>query len=151
MKEFKWSNHDFYMSLAYEEALKAQKEGEVPVGAVIVKDAQVISRAYNQKESHQQTANHAEMLAIQKANVQLKSWRLEKCQIYVTLEPCLMCIGAIQSARFQKLIYGCKDPKIGAGRLLNHLQQGPKVDILSGVMETECTQLLKTFFKNLRE
>ena len=144
------NQHEFYMSLAYKEALKAQKENEVPVGAVIVQKGQIISRAYNKKEQHQHTASHAEMLAIQKANIQLKSWRLEKCQIYVTLEPCLMCIGAIQSARFQKLIYGCKDPKIGAGQLLNHSKWGHKVDILSGVMEEDCTHLLEVFFKNLR-
>ena len=107
-------SHEFYMSLAYKEALKAKAQGEVPVGAVIVKNNEIISRAYNQKEQTQNALSHAEMLAISSASLRLKTWRLEECLIYVTLEPCLMCKGAIESARISKLIYACKDLKLGA-------------------------------------
>ncbi len=143
-------NDKFFMSLAYKEALKAKRNNEIPVGAVVVKEGQIISQAYNQKEQNQKVAAHAEMLAIEMANSKLKSWRLEGCHIYVTLEPCLMCAGAIGSARFEKLIYACKDPKIGAGNFLNHPNWNHKVEVLSGVMEASCSQLLENFFKKLR-
>ena len=138
------------MSLAYAEALKAKKENEVPVGAVVVQDGQVISQAYNQREKHQQTASHAEMLAIQQANLKLKSWRLENCSIYITLEPCWMCAGAIESARFQRLIYACSDPKMGAVNMNVFNSSQRKMEVVSGVMKTPCLKLIQGFFKKLR-
>lgn len=135
------------MSLAYEEALKAQAQGEIPVGAVIVKDDEIISRAYNQKEQTQNALSHAEILAVSSASLQLKTWRLEGCSIYVTLEPCLMCKGAIESARISKLIYACKDLKLGDKK---NNENHWKVDIVSGVMQDACSTLIKDFFKNLR-
>ena len=143
-------NHKFYMSLAYEEALKAQAQGEVPVGAVIVKNDEIISRAYNQKEQTQNALSHAEMLAISSASLALKTWRLEQCHIYVTLEPCLMCKGAIESARFAKLIYACKDLKLGDIYSQENSASHWKIDVVSGVMQEACSTLIKDFFKTLR-
>jgi len=144
-------NHEFYMSLAYEEALKAQAHGEVPVGAVVVKNGEIVSRAYNQKEQTQNALSHAEILAISSASSALKTWRLEECSIYVTLEPCLMCRGAIESARISNLIYACKDLKSGDIYLQekdkNHRK---KMNVVSGVMQETCSMLIKDFFKNLR-
>ena len=142
--------HEFYMSLAYEEALKAQAQGEIPVGAVIVKNNEIISRAYNQKEQTQTALSHAEILAISSASLMLKTWRLEECSIYVTLEPCLMCKGAIESARISKLIYACKDLKLGDIYSRKNSETRWKTDVVSGVMQTACSTLLKDFFKKLR-
>lgn len=141
------------MSLAYKEALKAAAENEAPVGAVVVRGGQVVGQAYNQKEKHQQTASHAEMLAIQQANLKLKNWRLEDCSLYVTLEPCWMCAGAIGSARFKKLIYACSDPKIGACSLNKNIlhQFQWEVEVVSGVMEAPCFKLIQDFFKKIRK
>ena len=143
-------NHEFYMSLAYEEALKAQEQGEVPVGAVIVKDDEVISRAYNQKEQTQSALSHAEILAISSASLALKTWRLEECSIYVTLEPCLMCKGAIESARIANLVYACKDLKLEDTYLQQNSEDPWRVNVLSGIMQEACSALIKDFFKNLR-
>ncbi len=143
-------NHEFYMSLAYEEALKAQAQGEVPVGAVIVKNDKIISRAYNKKEQTQVALSHAEILAISSASLALKTWRLEECYIYVTLEPCLMCKGAIESARIAKLIYACKDLKLGDIYSQQNSENYWKVNVVSGVMQEACSTLIKGFFKNLR-
>ncbi len=136
------------MSLAYEEALKAQAQGEVPVGAVVVKNNEIISRAYNQKEQTQNALSHAEMLAVASASSTLKTWRLEECFIYVTLEPCLMCKGAIRSARIAKLIYACKDLKLREKQID---EDEWKTEVVSGVMQTACSALIKDFFKNLRD
>ena len=143
-------NHEFYMSLAYEEALKAQAQGEVPVGAVIVKNDEIISRAYNQKEQTQNALSHAEMLAISSASSTLKTWRLEGCSIYVTLEPCLMCKGAIESARIVNLIYACKDLKLGDIYSQYNGENHWKMNVISGLMQEACSTLIKDFFKNLR-
>lgn len=136
------------MSLAYKEALKAQAQGEVPVGAVIVKNAEIISRAYNQKEQMQNVLSHAEILAISSASSTLKTWRLEECSIYVTLEPCLMCKGAIESARMGNLIYACKDLKNIC--LQQEGENHWKMNVVSGPMEKACSTLIRDFFKNLR-
>ena len=142
------------MSLAYEEALKAEKENEVPVGAVIVKDQQVISRAYNKKEQDQQAVSHAEILAIRQASLHLNNWRLDQCSLYTTLEPCLMCAGAIGSARIQTLIYACCDPKMGAVqshlKVLDHSFWNHRVQVVSGVLSQPSSQLLTNFFKHIR-
>lgn len=143
-------NHEFYMSLAYEEALKAQAEGEVPVGAVIVRNDEIISRAYNRKEQTQSVLSHAEILAISSANSALKTWRLEECSMYVTLEPCLMCKGAIESARIANLIYACRDLKLGDVYQQKKDENHWKINVVSGIMEEACSTLIKDFFKNLR-
>ena len=143
-------NHEFYMSLAYEEALKAKAQGEVPVGAVIVKNNEIISRAYNQKEQTQSVLSHAEILAVSSASLRLKTWRLEGCLIYVTLEPCLMCKGAIESARISQLIYACKDLKLEGVDSQKNDKNHWKIDVVSGVMQEACSVLIKDFFKNLR-
>ena len=131
------------MSLAYEEALKARDIKEVPVGAVVVWKDKIIGRSYNQREKEQMVCAHAELLAINQANKKLKSWRLEDCRIYTTLEPCEMCLGAIVDARIKHLIYGCPD-------VTKKSSFPDKIEVLSGVMEKECALLIKDFFKDLR-
>ena len=142
------------MKLALKEAKKAYDKGEVPVGAVIVKDGNVISKAYNLKEIKHDTTNHAEILAIKKASKKLGSWRLIDCEMYVTLEPCSMCAGALIQSRIKKVYIGAMDYKTGAcGSVLNLLEDysfNHKVEIETGVMEKECTNILKDFFKELR-
>ena len=141
-----------YMSIAINEAKKAKNE--VPVGAVIVKDNNIISVASNQKESKKNATLHAEMIAIEKASKKLNSWRLEGCDIYVTLEPCPMCSGAIIQSRIKNLYFGACDPKGGAsGSVLNLFDYSfnHKVNITGGVMEDECSRIIKDFFKELRQ
>ena len=148
------NQNEYFMKEAIKEAKKAYKKLEVPVGAVIVKDGQIIARAHNQKETKYDTTKHAEILAIQKASKKLKSWRLIECEMYVTLEPCLMCAGAIINSRIRKVYIGTKDPKGGAFgsnidvtkiKKLNHY---PKIEI--GIMEKEASSILKEFFKAKR-
>lgn len=143
-----------YMKQALKEAKKAYKKLEVPVGAVIVKDGEIIARAYNQKETKYDTTKHAEILAIQRASKKLKAWRLLDCEMYVTLEPCSMCAGAIINSRIKKLYIGAMDYKTGAvGSKLNLLEDyifNHKVEVETGVMQEECENILKDFFKDLR-
>ena len=140
------------MELALKEALKAGKEGEVPVGAVIVgRDESLLAKAHNQREKTKSALAHAEILAIEQACLKLSSWRLEGCSLYVTLEPCMMCAGALLQARIKRLIYGCADPKMGCARRLSQMKGGDhKVQIQSGLLEEEGSHLLKKFFKQLR-
>ena len=142
------------MKLALKEAKKAYDKGEVPVGAVIVKEGKVISKAYNLKEIKNDTTNHAEILAIKKASKKLKSWRLIGCDIYVTLEPCIMCAGAIIQSRIENVYFGAYDLKGGAfGTSINVLDAkniNHKPNIFGGILEDSCSQLLKDFFKNKR-
>ena len=140
-------NHEFFMSLAYEEACKAEKEDEVPVGAVIVKKDQVIARAFNSKEKDKQVTSHAELKVIQQASIWNQSWNLTGCRIYVTLEPCLMCMGGILSARLNSLIYGASDSRKPE---LEKLHFNSQIQIVSGVMEEPCSQILTRFFKQVR-
>ncbi|QGH32615.1 tRNA-specific adenosine deaminase [Gracilibacillus salitolerans] len=144
-----------YMLMALEEAKKAEVLGEVPIGAVIVYQEEVIATAFNLREKLQTTNSHAEMLAIDKANEVLGSWRLEACTLYVTLEPCPMCAGAILQSRIPRVVYGAKDGKAGcAGSLLNLLEDdrfNHQVEVVAGVMEEESSQLLSDFFKALRQ
>jgi tRNA(adenine34) deaminase len=144
-----------YMREAILEAKKAEAKLEVPIGAVIVLDGKIIARAHNLRECDQNALAHAELLAIDQACKELHSWRLENAELYVTLEPCPMCSGAIMLSRIKRVIYGAKDPKGGcAGTLMNLLQDdrfNHKSEITSGVLEEECGQLLSTFFKKLRE
>lgn len=149
------TNHQFYMKMAIEEAKKASDIGEVPIGAVIVKNDEIIARAHNLRESKKDPTAHAEYLAIQKASKFLNSWRLEECQLYVTLEPCVMCAGAIVMSRIPHVIYGAKDPKGGCAGSLMDLLQEPRFNhrarVEIGVMEEACSQLLTEFFRNIRK
>ena len=143
-----------YMKEALKEAKKAYNKKEVPVGAVIVKDGKIIARAHNLKETKLDTTKHAEILAIQKASKKLKAWRLKDCEMYITLEPCSMCAGAIISSRIKKIYIGTMDPKSGAcGSVLNLLEYNfnHKVEVETGIMQQECEYILKDFFKKLRK
>lgn len=144
-----------YMKLAIEQAKKAEGIGEVPIGAVIVKDNEVIATGYNLRETMQTTNAHAEFLAIQAANNVIGSWRLEECTLYVTLEPCPMCAGAILQARIPRVVYGASDPKAGcAGTLYNLLQDSRfnhQSEVVAGVLEQETSELLRHFFRRLRK
>ena len=143
------------MKEAIKEAKKAYKKEEVPVGAVIVKDGKIIARAHNLKETKKDAVGHAEILAIQKACKKLKAWRLLDCEMYVTLEPCSMCAGALINSRIKKIYIGTDDPKTGAcGSVLNLLEDYPfnhKIEIKKYILKEECESLLKDFFKFLRE
>jgi len=141
------------MKMAYNEAVKAFNKEEIPVGCVIVKDDLVIARAHNLREIKNQVMAHAEMLAITKANKKLNSWRLDDCDIYVTLEPCPMCLGAIIQSRIKNLYFGAYDKKGGAcGSVLDltNYSFNHKVNVTGGIFEKECSELLSNFFKNLR-
>lgn len=144
-----------FMWEALKEAQKAYDKGEVPVGAVIVKDNKIIARAHNQKETKQDTTRHAEILAIQKASKTLQAWRLLDCEMYVTLEPCAMCAGALIQSRIQKVYIGTADEKTGAcGTVLNLLEDfafNHKVEVEKYVLQEECETILKQFFKELRQ
>ncbi len=144
-----------YMKLAIAEAKKAEAIGEVPIGAVIVHDEQVIGTGYNVRETTQKAGTHAELLAIEQANEHVGSWRLEDCILYVTLEPCPMCAGAIVQSRIPRVVYGARDPKAGCvGTLMNLLQEerfNHQAEVTSGVLEEECSALLTNFFANLRK
>lgn len=143
-----------YMKEALKEAKKAAKIGEVPIGCVIVYEDKIIGRGYNKRNSKKTTLAHAELLAIQKASKALCDWRLEECTMYVTLEPCQMCAGAIVQARMKKVVIGTMNPKAGcAGSIINILDMkefNHQVDIVVGILEEDCTQILQDFFKELR-
>lgn len=145
----------YYMKLAIEEAQKAEAKGEVPIGAVIVHNGTVIARAHNLRETTQNAVTHAELLAIQEACQHLGSWRLEDTQLYVTLEPCPMCAGAILQSRIPRVIYGARDVKAGSVdslyRLLNDERFNHQCDVKENVLADECGQLLTGFFRNIRE
>ena len=149
------NEHEHFMKEALKQAKKAYKKLEVPVGAVIVKNGKIIARAYNQKETKFDTTKHAEILAIQKASKKLNSWRLLDCDLYVTLEPCPMCAGAIMNARMKNLYIGAMDPKGGAVGsqldLLNDYSFNHFVNVKTGIDEAECITLLQKFFKKLRK
>ncbi|SEO39526.1 tRNA(adenine34) deaminase [Amphibacillus marinus] len=144
-----------YMELALEEATKAAQLGEVPIGAVLVYQDQVIAKAFNLREALQTTASHAEMLLIDKANEVIGSWRLEDCTLYVTLEPCPMCAGAILQARIKRVVFGAYDPKAGCvGSIMNLLNDhrfNHQVDIKGGILAEQCGELLRIFFKKIRQ
>ena len=147
-------NKEKFMKEALKQAKKAYDKLEVPVGAVIVKDGKIIARAYNQKEEKNDTTNHAEIMAIKKASKKLNSWRLLDCDMYVTLEPCSMCAGALIQSRIRKVYIGAPDQKTGAcGSVLNLLEDfkfNHKVEIEQGILKDECENLLKEFFVELR-
>lgn len=146
--------HIPWMREAIAEALKAEAIREVPIGAVVVHQGQIIGRGYNLRETTLDPLAHAEMIAIKQASEHLQAWRLLDCQLYVTLEPCPMCAGAIVQARVPQVIYGTVDPKAGcAGTLMNLLQEdrfNHRVDVVSGVLQEECSTMLTQFFRKLR-
>jgi tRNA(adenine34) deaminase len=148
-------NDEYYMRLAIEEAKKAEQMGEVPIGAVIVQGDRVIARSHNLRETEQRAVAHAEILAIDEACKTTRSWRLEDATLYVTLEPCAMCAGAIVLARIKRVVFGASDPKGGcAGTLMNLLQEerfNHQAEVTSGVLGEECGQMLSHFFRKLRE
>ena len=143
-----------YMREAIRQAKKAYALGEVPIGCVIVHEGKIIGRGYNRRNTDKNTLSHAEITAIRKASKVIGDWRLEECTLYVTLEPCQMCAGAIVQARIPKVLMACMNPKAGcAGSILNILdmpQFNHQVEAVRGVLEEECSQMLKTFFKELR-
>lgn len=144
-----------YMKMALAEARKAYQRAEVPIGAVVVCNDQVVGRGFNLREQTQDPTSHAEMIALREAAENEASWRLEDCQLYVTLEPCPMCAGAILQSRIKRLVYGASDPKAGAVdslyQLLNDGRFNHQVEVKKGVMEDESAQLLKDFFRELRQ
>ena len=154
MKKKPLSEDEKFMKEALKEAMKAYKLGEVPIGCVIVREGKIIGRGYNRRNTDKNTLNHAELSAIRKASKVAGDWRLEDCVLYVTLEPCQMCSGAIVQARFPKCVIGCMNPKAGcAGSILNILNMpefNHQVEVVKGVLESECSEMLTRFFKELR-
>ena len=148
------SEDEKYMREAVRQAKKAYALGEVPIGCVIVHDKKIIGRGYNRRNTDKSTLSHAELIAIRKAGKVIGDWRLEECTLYVTLEPCQMCAGAIVQARIPRVVMACMNPKAGcAGSILNILdrpQFNHQVESVRGVMEDECAQMLRDFFKELR-
>jgi tRNA(adenine34) deaminase len=146
---------EFYMKEAIKEAKKAEELHEVPIGAVIVMDGKIISKAHNLRESNQSAIAHAELLAIDQACKEMNNWRLENATLYVTLEPCPMCSGAIILSRVKRVVYGAADPKGGcAGTFMNLLGDdrfNHQSEVTKGVLEGECGQLLSDFFRKIRE
>lgn len=146
--------HEHFMRMALREAERARAENEIPVGAVIVRDGQVVAEAHNQREQLRDPTAHAEMIAITQAAETLRSWRLEQCTMYVTLEPCPMCAGAILQARIPQVVYGAADPKAGAVASLLHLLDDPRFnhrcDVVSGILSGECGRILSEFFQHQR-
>ncbi len=148
-------NDIYFMKEALEEARKAFEKDEPPVGAVIVKDGEIIARGHNLRESLQDPTAHAEMLAIRAASAKLGRWRLSDCDIYVTLEPCVMCAGAMVLSRLNRLIYGTDDPKAGAVNSLMNLVSDERLnhqnEVKSGILAAECGDLLRRFFSARRK
>ena len=144
-----------YMREAIRQARKAYALGEVPIGCVIVYRDRIIGRGYNRRNTDKSTLSHAEITAIRKASKEMGDWRLEECTLYVTLEPCQMCSGAIVQARIPRVVMGCRNEKAGcAGSVLNILQEprfNHQVEVTEGVLGDECSNMLKEFFKELRQ
>lgn len=145
---------ELYMRKALDMANKGFKKNDVPVGCIIVKNDQVIAKAYNTKNIKNCSINHAEILAIKKACKRLGTWHLDDCILYVTMEPCLMCCGAIIQSRIKRVVYGAKCDKFGyvcsVGEVLNSKKNNHRVDVAGGVLEGECSLILKRFFSNKR-
>jgi len=143
------------MKMAIDAAHIAEENGDVPIGAVIVCENKIIARAYNQRQQLQDPTAHAEIIALTQAAAFLESWRLHNCTMYVTLEPCPMCAGALVLSRMDRLVYGCDDPKAGACKsLYNIVQDGRlnhRLEVTAGVLEKECKQQLQSFFKRRRK
>ena len=136
--------YEKYMQIALKQAKKALKYNEVPVGCIITKNNKIISKAYNKKEKTKNVIKHAEIIAISKACKKIKNWRLDDCEIYITMEPCMMCSGAIEQSRIKKIIYGVKNENYGYTKNLKNIK------IISQVCEDECKKIVQTFFKKRR-
>lgn len=151
----KLTEDEKYMKQAIKLAKKAWKMEEVPIGCVIVHEGKIIGRGYNRRTTDKNPLAHAELIAIKKASKKMGDWRLEDCTLYVTLEPCQMCSGAIVQARVKKVVVGCMNPKAGcAGSILNLLQVerfNHQVELETGILEEECSEMMKSFFRELRE
>lgn len=149
------SEDRLYMALALREAARAAEKEEIPVGAVIVSQGKVVAQGHNRREELQRPTAHAEILALEDSSSALGSWRLHECTLYVTLEPCIMCVGAILQARISRLVFGCLDPKGGAVESLYRLCEDSRLNhhptVTRGVMEQECSQVLTDFFSRLRK
>lgn len=143
-----------FMGCALDEARRAYAANEVPVGAVIVHEGEIIGKGYNRRESSLDPTHHAEMIAVVKAAQTLRSWRLEDCTLYATLEPCVMCAGALVQARVARLVFGCLDPKGGGVRSLYRICEDERLNhritVEGGVLEDSCARILKEFFDSLR-
>lgn len=155
MLDFTQEEKDFFMSEALKEAEKSLDKAEIPIGCVIVKDGEVIGRGHNAREELNQAIMHAEVMAIQEANRTIGNWRLLDCTLFVTIEPCVMCSGAIGLARIPKVIYGASNQKFGgAGSLYDILRDerlNHRVELETGVMEKECAEIMQNFFRQSRE
>ena len=143
------------MRMALDEAVKASVSGEVPVGAVVVCESEIIGRGHNRREKQHSPLAHAELLAIEEASRHLGHWRLSSCQLYVTLEPCVMCVGALVQARMGRLVFGCLDPKGGAVeslyQLCNDSRLNHRLPVTGGILAKDSTAILDDFFKRLRQ
>lgn len=139
-----------YMNEALKEAKKAFKKGEVPIGCVIVKDGKIISRGYNKKESSNLATSHAEIIAINKACKKLNNWRLIDCTLYVTVEPCLMCCGAIIQSRIKKIVYGTPNEYYGAVESIESTLDKYNIEIDKSILQNKCSYILQEFFKKRR-
>ena len=136
--------HEYYMNIALKEAKKALKRNEIPVGAVIVKNNKIISKGYNKREKTKNVTQHAEIIAITKACKKIKNWRLDDCVIYITMEPCMMCSGAIEQSRIKKIIYGVENKNYGYANKLKN------IEIISQICEEKCKSIIQNFFKKRR-
>ncbi len=147
--------HEKYMKAAMKQAQKAYELGEVPIGCVIVHEGKIIGRGYNRRNTDKNTLAHAEITAINKASKKIGDWRLEECTLYVTLEPCQMCAGAIVQARITQVVMGCMNPKAGCGGSILNILEMPEfnhqVKVVRGILEESCSHMLKLFFTELRE
>ena len=135
---------EYYMDFAIKEALKAKKKKEVPVGAIIVQNNKIIAKAHNKIEKNKCSINHAEIIAIKKANKKNNNWRLDDCIMYTTMEPCMMCCGAIQLSRIKKIVYGVKNKKYGYTKKMKNFE------IIGQVKEEECLKIIQNFFEKIR-
>jgi tRNA(adenine34) deaminase len=148
------SVHEKYMKEALKQAKKALALGEVPIGCVIVHKGKIIGRGYNRRNTDKSTLAHAEITAIKKASKYIGDWRLEECTIYITLEPCQMCAGAIIQARIPQVVMGCMNPKAGCGGSILNILETPQFNhqamVTRGILEQECSEILKVFFSQLR-
>lgn len=146
---------ELYMRLALQQAATAARNGEVPIGAVIVQGNRIVGRGFNRRETWRDPTAHAEMIAIRDAAETLGGWRLPNCTMYITLEPCAMCAGAIVQARIDRVVFGVHDPKTGCAGTLYNILQDPRmnhqVEITTGVLAEECSSLISCFFQDLRE
>ena len=139
-----------YMNIAIKEAKKSYKKGEIPVGAVIIKNNKIISKAHNQKEKSKNVIKHAEIIAISKACKKIKNWRLENCEIYITMEPCMMCCGAIEQSRIKKIVYCVENHNFGYTKKIKEILENEKILVEKIEQENQIQNMLKEFFKKIR-